>query len=264
MSVPNQRINEAVRSALDALENRFQVRVLYACESGSRAWGFASNDSDYDVRFLYAHPLDWYLSVDEKRDVIELPLSAELDVNGWDLRKALRLLGKSNPALLEWLWSPVVYQQEDRFLSSFRDLAETCFSPRRCYRHYLHMAAGQWRQYLVDRPRVRLKKYFYVFRAVLGCRWIERHERRVPVPFALLLDQVLEESDVRAEIDALLARKAAGEELAEADANPVLHRFVQDELNRLESRSPVDAGPSQIELLDDFFRAQIREGMGCP
>jgi len=103
-------MRDTILSRLDQIETQHGVKILYACESGSRAWGFPSTDSDYDVRFLYVHPAEWYLSVDEKRDVIERPLTPEnFDIGGWDLRKALRLFRKSNPPLLEWLGSPNIY-----------------------------------------------------------------------------------------------------------------------------------------------------------
>jgi predicted nucleotidyltransferase len=85
------------------------VVVLLAVESGSRAWGFSSKDSDYDARFIYLRRPEAYLSIRAPRDVIERRIVDEVDVNGWDLRKALGLLMKSNPPLLEWLQCPIIY-----------------------------------------------------------------------------------------------------------------------------------------------------------
>src|SRR5579872_572701 len=153
---------QRVRDALAQVEAERNVRVLFACESGSRAWGFASRDSDFDVRFLYVHRRDWYLSVEDRRDVIEQPIADDLDVSGWELRKALRLLRKSNPPLLEWLQSPLVYQRDAVFEAEFGALASRFYSPRRCFAHYLHMAWGNWRGYLHSREMVSLKKYLYV------------------------------------------------------------------------------------------------------
>src|SRR5277367_4761827 len=150
----------SVGEELRRIEQAYDVRVLYACESGSRAWGFASQDSDYDVRFLYVHSRDWYLSIEDRRDVIEEPISESLDISGWELRKALRLLRKSNPPLLEWLKSPVVYAEDGTFLAGFRQLAAEYYSPVRCFAHYLHMASGNARQYLKGET-VCLKKYLY-------------------------------------------------------------------------------------------------------
>ena len=134
------RVFQGVCKALANIESERKVRVLYACESGSRAWGFASRDSDYDVRFVYVHVRDWYVSVDDRRDVIELPLADDLDISGWELRKALRLLKKSNPPLLEWLKSPIVYQSDPDFMAEFGELAAKFYSPRRCFAHYLHLS----------------------------------------------------------------------------------------------------------------------------
>ncbi len=98
-----------IKIQLKKIEREHKVKILYAIESGSRVWGFASQDSDFDVRFIYVHHKDWYLSIESKRDVIEMPLEGDLDINGWDLTKALGLFRKSNPPLYEWLQSPIVY-----------------------------------------------------------------------------------------------------------------------------------------------------------
>jgi predicted nucleotidyltransferase len=249
--------NEVFRRVADALaqaEVDRNVRVLYACESGSRAWGFASRDSDYDVRFLYVHARDWYLSVEDRRDVIEQPIADDLDVSGWELRKALRLLRKSNPPLLEWLKSPVVYRQERPFVSAFHALAEDFYSPRRCFAHYLHMAFGNWRDYLRGREMVSLKKYLYVFRPLLACRWIERQRGQVPILFAQLVEHVLEEAEVRAALGELVARKQVGEELAVAPPVGALSRFIEAELPRLEALAEPDESAGDPEKLNVFFR----------
>lgn len=250
----NNEVSDRVRAALTRLETERNVRVLYACESGSRAWGFASRDSDYDVRFLYVHRRDWYLSVEDRRDVIEEPLSDELDVSGWELRKALRLLRKSNPPLLEWLKSPVVYQHDPVFTSEFNELSAQFYSPQRCFSHYLHMASGNWRHYLQGREQVSLKKYLYVFRPVLACRWIERGLGQVPMLFSQLVETVLEESNVRAALDALVARKQAGDELCMAPPDEVLSRFVVAELQRLRALNKSEGAAGDVEKLNCFFR----------
>lgn len=166
-----------VRRQLQEVEQRYGVRVLYACESGSRGWGFASPDSDYDVRFLYVHPPEWYLRVDAPRDVIELPIDAELDVCGWEWRKALGLLKGANPTLIEWLDSPVVYQQDDATVQALKRLIPEWFSPVRARWHYYSMARKNFRGYLQG-EQVRLKKYFYVLRPLLAVRWVEAGKGR--------------------------------------------------------------------------------------
>ncbi|WP_395744951.1 nucleotidyltransferase domain-containing protein [Prosthecobacter sp.] len=250
----NNPVSERVRGALTRLEAEQNVRVLYACESGSRAWGFASHDSDYDVRFLYVHRREWYLSIESRRDVIEEPLSEELDVSGWELRKALRLLRKSNPPLLEWMKSPVVYHHDPDFTREFEELAAMFYSPLRCFAHYLHMASGNWKGYLEGRDQVSLKKYLYVFRPLLACRWIERSLGQVPMLFQELVDAVLEEPEVRAALEALLARKRAGDELSKSAPDAVLSRFIVTELARLKALSDPGDSLGDLDELDIFFR----------
>jgi len=250
----NNEVFLRVRDALAQVEAERNVRVLFACESGSRAWGFASRDSDYDVRFLYVHPRDWYLSVEDRRDVIERPLNDDLDVSGWELRKALRLLRKSNPPLLEWLKSPLVYRHDPVFAAEFGALANAFYSPRRCFAHYLHMAFGNWRGYLRGREQVSLKKYLYVFRPLLACRWIARGLGQAPMLFAELVEGALEETDVRAALDALVARKQAGDELAAAPPVEALSSFIEAELPRLEALAEPAEAAGEVEDLNGFFR----------
>lgn len=249
-----------IASALKEIEAQHGIAILYACESGSRGWGFASQDSDYDVRFIYQNPRNWYLSIDEKRDVIELPINDELDINGWDLRKALRLLRKSNPALLEWLSSPIVYRQDEEFVSSFRDLARDYYFPAACLQHYLHMAKGNHREYLQG-DTVWLKKYLYVLRPVLACLWIEADRGPVPMELSPLIEALVGNATLKAAVTELLARKAAGHELDTGPRIPAISEFLQVQLARLGSgvagrrlRYPDGA------VLDEFFRWALARG----
>lgn len=232
--------------------------MLYACESGSRAWGFPSADSDYDVRFIYAHPAEWYLSIQDRRDVIERPLENLIDESGWDVRKALNLLRKSNPPLLEWLQSPIVYRADTAFLDTVKTLMSAYYSPRQCMHHYLHMAKGNIREYLKG-ERVWVKKYFYVLRPILACRWIEAGLGAVPMEFAKLVDGVEISSDVRGAIQRLLIDKLAGREMDDGPRVPVFHEFFDRELARLEGiAAEVPTGdPRDYERLDALFRSAI-------
>jgi predicted nucleotidyltransferase len=160
---------ETIKSELENLELKYQVKILLAVESGSRAWGFASKDSDWDVRFIYIHKPDWYLSIDDKKDNIEEMLPGNLDFAGWELRKALKLFRKSNPPLLEWLRSPLKYQEQYDTAQSMRALAARYFNPKSCVYHYLSMAKGNFYNYL-QQQTVRTKKYFYALRPIFACK----------------------------------------------------------------------------------------------
>lgn len=254
----NHPLSDAMRARvleeLERVERERNVKVLYACESGSRAWGFASPDSDYDVRFVYAEKPDWFVQVDEPRDVIERPLDDELDVSGWELRKTLGLLRKSNPTLLEWLDSPLVYRQEDAATARLRELAELFYSPPAARNHYLSMAKKNFRGYLQGES-VRFKKYFYVLRPLLAVRWIDQGRGRPPMTFAELL-QTVDDSALLAEVDELLALKRNAGESAYGPRRPALHAFIEEQLQRpvpTLPRTQADSG-----LLDDYLREMVR------
>ena len=179
------QMREKIQEQLRRIEEAENINILLAVESGSRAWGFASPDSDYDVRFIYIRRLEDYLRLDAIRDVIELPINDVLDINGWDLQKTLRLLHKSNPTLFEWFSSPIVYQKTE-FADKFRDLMMHYFSSKKTLYHYVSMAEGNYREYLKG-DLVRAKKYFYVLRPVLACQWILDWGTPPPMLFSELL-----------------------------------------------------------------------------
>ena len=178
-------MREKIQEQLRRIEEAENIKILFAVESGSRAWGFASPDSDYDVRFIYIRRLEDYLRLGAIRDVIELPIDDVLDINGWDLQKTLRLLHKSNPTLFEWFSSPIVYQKTE-FADKFRDLMMHYFSSKKTLYHYVSMAEGNYREYLKG-DLVRAKKYFYVLRPVLACQWILDWGTPPPMLFSELL-----------------------------------------------------------------------------
>lgn len=252
-------MHDRIMNELRDIEQSEDVRLLYACESGSRAWGFPSRDSDYDVRFIYVQRRDWYLSInlEHKRDVIERPISEQLDLSGWDLRKALQLLRKSNPPLLEWLRSPIVYLESYGVAERLRDLIPVYYSPVASLFHYLHMARGNYRDYLQGEV-VWIKKYFYVLRPLLAIKWIEAGRGVVPVEFQVLVDTMVEDAAVRAAIDRLLERKQAGEELDREPMIPAISTFITSELTRLETaKIDLRRADSGIEQLNQLFRDVI-------
>jgi uncharacterized protein len=180
------QIEESILAALRQIQKDEGVRVLMAVESGSRAWGFASPDSDYDVRFIYVHPLNWYLSINEQRDVIERMLPNDLDINGWELRKALRLLAKSNIALNEWIGSAVRYADTAGFREDLTQLIPLFFNPIAAIHHYRSMAETALEKNIVGQ-RIGIKKLFYALRPIFACAWIETHRTQPPTAFDDLL-----------------------------------------------------------------------------
>ena len=252
-------IRAEILRLLGDIERKHHVRIIYACESGSRAWGFESKDSDYDVRFLYVRPSEWYLSIDveRKRDVIELPINDELDVNGWDLRKALELFRKSNPPLYEWLKSPIVYLERGRCAARMRERCPVTYNPIAAHYHYLRMAENNYRSHLRGR-RVRRKKYLYVLRPLLAVIWIDAGMGVVPTEFDRLVLGTVDDADLLREIDELLRAKRAGREVDDGPRFPAIHAFIDQELVRhheAPARGAVDRPTA--EGLNELFRDVI-------
>ncbi|NHB88044.1 nucleotidyltransferase domain-containing protein [Photorhabdus tasmaniensis] len=215
---------------LAQLETEQQIRILYACESGSRGWGFASTNSDYDVRFIYVHTPSWYLRVDPPRDVIELPISDELDICGWELRKTLGLLKRANPTLMEWTDSPVVYHEDTEFMTALRALLPDYFSNNKARYHYLSMAKKNFRGYLQG-EKIRLKKYLYVLRPLLAVRWIEAGKGVPPMCFDVLLAETVKDATLMQEIQTLLAIKRNADETDYGPRFKHIHNFIRRELD---------------------------------
>lgn len=247
-------MEKIIKEKLLEIQKQENIRILLAVESGSRAWGFASLDSDYDVRFIYVRQKEDYLKLESKRDVIELPIDDMLDINGWDLQKTLRLLYKSNPTLFEWFSSPIIYM-ETEFADQFRRIMTNYFSNKRSLYHYISMAEGNYREYL-KRDMVRAKKYFYVLRPILACRWILEKGTPPPMLFSELMDAQLPER-LCSDANMLLELKMNSPEIREIIRIEKLNEYIDSSLdeikNILQSMEETQA-PDWQELNNLFLR----------
>lgn len=256
-------MNEQIQKELSRLEELHDIKILYAVESGSRAWGFASANSDWDVRYIYIHRLDWYLTIDEKRDNLEEILPNEIDLAGWELKKALRLFRKSNPPMLEWLRSPIVYRESFSTASKLRDLTRDYFYPKSCIHHYLHMAEHNLGDYL-QKDQVRVKKYFYVLRPLLACDWIRQTGTMAPMEFQRLLDNLEIVPEVKLAIENLLNQKLSGEELGEGPRIQLLNDFLEQKIgfyrNYVQGLEKHD--PPNTDQLNALFKETLQEVFG--
>lgn len=234
--------SEQIVQQLRQIEHSKQIRILFACESGSRSWGFASPNSDYDIRFLYLRPVTEYLRLHPARDVIETPPDDLWDLSGWDLVKALKLLAKPNAALLEWLRAPIVYRSNPSLQQDLLSLAQQCVEPASLWHSYHGMAANNYREYLQG-SQVQLKKYLYVLRPLLACRWITRYGDDPcrffpPMAFSELTEAlIVPNSPLEQEITELLARKKKGLEKEKGPRLPAIDAFLQEELETAQAPS---------------------------
>jgi predicted nucleotidyltransferase len=241
---------------LKEIERNENIKILLAVESGSRAWGFASSDSDYDVRFIYVRPKEFYLRLDKTRDVIELPINDELDINGWDLKKALTLLHNSNPTLFEWLSSPIVYCKTD-FMDNNCEKLNSYFSAKKSLYHYLHMAENNNREFLRD-DIVKLKKYFYVLRPILACKWILEHKSQPPMRFEELLNSQLSDY-IRKEVDELLKTKINSPEIKMIKRVEKINDYIEYSITEI--KQSLDTLPPEQDKgwdeLNDMFLSEL-------
>ncbi len=244
-----------MKTKLKNIEEKYSVTINYACESGSRAWGFASPDSDYDVRFLYTKPLEWYLSTSEKRDTIDI-MDGDFDAVGWELRKSLRLLMKSNVPALEHLFSPILYMGEDALVSELRSIALECFSPIACMFHYLSMSK-KYEKKLADET-VRLKSLFYALRTSLAGKWILEHKSIPPVVFSEMLSIVYD--DIAKEIRTLMHIKSKNNEAYLHPRNEKVIRFVSETIavNDKYAKSLPTGQPDSARIDNFLFKEIIR------
>lgn len=195
-----------IHEHLREIEAQYHVKVLFAVESGSRAWGFASKDSDWDVRFVYVHEPSWYFHIEEQKDTIEHMFPDETDLSGWELKKALRLFKRSNPSFFEWLHSPIVYEKDHVFVDGIKQMESQYFDAERAMFHYNHIYKKHNDRYIKDYG-LPLKRFLYYLRGILVCKWLADNGTVPPVRFTELVDATVEDKMIKEKIAYLLELK---------------------------------------------------------
>ncbi len=226
-------MESVIKEKLREIEEKENVKILYCIESGSRAWGFASPDSDYDVRFIYVRPKEYYLKLEKTSDVIEWQLDDVLDINGWDLQKMLRLIHGSNPTVFEWRNSPIIYHKSDKW-ASIAEVIDLCFQPKAALHHYLSMAKKNYAANFKS-DEVRYKKYFYVLRPLFACKWILEKNEPTPMLFSDLLTLTIPE-DIRLHIDNLLKIKMTNDESKTGNRIATVDMYIESTMAEIEQQ----------------------------
>ncbi len=243
---------------LKEIEERREIEILFACETGSRAWGFPSPDSDYDVRIIYKHKLDWYLKLSESRDSIDLMLDDNLiDISGWDLRKSLRLMKKSNGAMLERIQSPIIYYQQPGFIEEVNDLAKDCFSPVATMFHYLGMGVKAFDDVSAE-PKFKLKRMFYALRASMACFWILEKGTIVPIDFRIMVKELNLDEKLKQRIFELIAYKSTMNESEFHSGEELIFEFMQKTIDRAkEEGNQLSGGNMDSAKLNNYFVSKL-------
>lgn len=251
-------MREKIIGYLEEIEKEKNIKILLACETGSRAWGFPSPDSDFDIRMIYVHQKDWYLSLSEKKDSIEMMLeNNDIDISGWDLRKSLRLLQKSNAPLLERIQSPTLYKYDAQFLSEINLLANSQYSRIATIHHYFSMAK-KFMDELKEKEAYKLKKFFYTLRSAIACKWILEKEALPPIEFKKMLAGLNIENTLLTKIDELIFLKSTISEKYLHKGEKELFSFIETCLIATEeNKNALPASKGNAEELNIFFRKLI-------
>ena len=251
-------MKELIIKKLQQFEYEREINILYACESGSRAWGFPSPNSDWDVRFIYVYPQEKYLGISEPQDNINLDIDENLlDFSAWELRKTLRLIRTSNVSPMEWSNSPITYLDKDGFQAKLQALTKANFIPKAAVSHYLGLCKKTWKVHLQE-SRVNLKKYFYALRPLLCAMWILKYETTPPLVFKNLFILLEDQPEVLAAIEQLLKQKETANESEMIRAVPVLQAFIRAELgNCKQAVAELEPHLNEVAPLDAFFRAYL-------
>lgn len=257
-------VKRSILQKLRETEQNFEVKIPLAVESGSRGWGFASPDSDYDCRFIYVHKKDWYLSVREKKDIIEYEADAVFDVNGWDLKKALQHIMKSNAVMLEWLSSNGIYIKNEDINNQLQDLAKDFFNPIAVSYHYLSIAKNKLAE-ISGEEETKLKTYFYILRPLANLIYIYQHGKMSYMEY----DRTLAAIEVTAEISAIIHElreiKTISAESYKIKPNKPLIEYFQSEIGLFEERlkEMKFTKNKDYEQVDLVFRAIIEKMWQC-
>lgn len=247
-------MEEKIKKYLSDLEKEKGIEILLACETGSRAWGFPSPDSDFDVRVIYKHDKDWYLSLTEDKDTIEYFLeNNEIDISCWDLRKSLRLLVKSNPPLLERIQSPIIYKVDKDFLTGINSVAQKTYSRIATIHHYLSMAKKAFEEVTIT-EEYKLKIFFYALRASVACLWILEKEEIPPIEVGKMLNGLDFSANLKTRIGELIEIKSTISETYRHKGETVLIEFMKACIERAENESQsLPASKGKLTDLNDFF-----------
>ncbi len=241
---------ENIKEILREIEKTKHIKVLYACETGSRAWGFPSPDSDFDIRFIYMHDINWYLSLNRQKDTVDV-IDGDLDITGWDLRKSLTLLKKSNAPLIERFNSPIEYAAVPGFRESFKELVENYYSPIAVFFHHYAMANKFWEE-LKDAGEVKLKSLFYLIRSLLSCNWIINDNTVLPMHMEGLM--LYTDGEMRARLCRLIELKGTVGEKYLHRKDVALNKWIAGMFEIIDaSKNNLAFNRTGSEPLNEFF-----------
>ena len=259
----DQEIVDKIKAKLEQTAIINHITIPIAIESGSRAWGFPSPDSDYDCRFVFIRRYEDYLNLWPLRDVVELPLDKIYDINGWDLSKAIKLLANGNAVIVEWLNSPIFYTLNHDFRNGFLELASNIAPRNKIIRHYFHLSMSNFKNHIANLEEISQKKMLYSLRPAMALKWMRIHENENIAPMNLqsLMKGADLKIDLKEEIEEVLRQKIISKEKGKCKPNPKIISFIEEELQFAGSCEPDNSPISedQQDLANSFFKNSIEK-----
>jgi predicted nucleotidyltransferase len=247
-------MKEIIKNKLEKIEKEYGIKILYSCESGSRAWGFPSPDSDYDVRFIYSRPMEEYLTIKPKKDHLSFPINDELDIYGWDMSKVLHLITKSNTTPFEWLQSPVIYKEDPTFKNELWTLCQSYFCPRSNIHHYLGIAHGAMET--IEGEDIKIKKLFYILRPILAALWCAEKNTIAPMSIFPLMDLLTD--DLRKKVLSLIELKSTANESYLIEIDQDIKTWIDRTFDYcMEASLQLTKKDFDRKIADEFFRKTI-------
>jgi len=248
-----------IKEKLAEIERDYNIKILHASETGSRGWGFPSPDSDYDVRLIYVHPEDWYINLSDPKDSLELMLDdRNLDIAGWDLRKALRLMTKSNASLFERMQSPIVYQTDTDFMIELNAVAQSFFSPKATLHHYLSMAKKSVEGF-TEQESVKFKKLFYALRAATACKWIFEKGTIPPIVFMDMVNNLELDAVLINEINKMMEIKGRENEAYIHQPSPIVLAYIREQILKADKEATgLGVGNGNVDELNNLLRKTVK------
>ena len=250
---------DKIKAALEKVEQDYDIQILYTCESGSRAWGFPSPDSDYDVRFVYVHRLPWYLQIGKTQDTIDKMLPDDLDLGGWELRKTLELFAGCNLALNEWLGSDILYREPHPSVAKLQAKIQDYFNGKKAIHHYYSLATNVSEKHFHNRT-ISIKKLFYVLRPIYACLWILKQDTMPPTQFQQMLKMGLGDEATESWIHKTIREKEQANEGQTIDVNETAYQWIQDKLTQIEQQAfdyPAPTDKQTLEPLNKLFQEVV-------
>ena len=255
-------MKDKIMTLLHDLERQHNIRILMAVNYGSRCFGYSSSESDWDVRFIYVHQPEWYFSIAKTEDVIEMMIAEDhLDIEGYDLKKALNLLARTNPIESDWLHANDYYILDKDFLHNMLAFESQCYNRHHAMYHFYSISVKHNQRYL-DKE-VTLKRFIYYMRGLLSCRWVEQNGSHPPVNVDELIDATITDNEsVKAKAHRMLELKRTGKSHDMAIVDDELANYVFDMQKYYEVLLPnhIDTKPkADISVMSKYLMKEVLE-----